>query len=156
MRASFLASKQSSISKMLHDNNLFLSPHSIFWASPMFNFVEGRQINEQPLMTTTMITWVGTPIVTTITTIVVTITKLVPEKKRKIIIKEVPNKTMKTKNDIIEVGESGEDDEEESARFKWRNFDLHHLIAIWGEMDKFFAKIANKQGKFIYINYFSK
>jgi hypothetical protein len=49
---------------------------------------------------------------------VVTTTKLVPEKKRKIIIKEVPNKTMKTKNDIIEVGESGEDDEEESARFK--------------------------------------
>ena len=51
------------------------------------------------------------------------------------------------KNDVIEVGESDDDEEEETARTKWKDFEVHTLIAIRGEMDEEFAKTANKQGK---------
>ena len=50
-----------------------------------------------------------------------------------------------TKNDIlIEVGEFEEEEEEETARIKWRDFEVHYLIAIRAEMDEEFAKNANK------------
>ena len=48
--------------------------------------------------------------------------------------------------DVIEVGES---DEEKMKRVKWKDFEVHHLIAIRGEMEEEFAKSANKQGKFL-------
>lgn len=32
---------------------------------------------------------------------------------------------------------------------KWRDFEVHHLIAIRGEMDEEFAKTPNKQGDFL-------
>ncbi len=49
------------------------------------------------------------------------------------------------KTDVIEVGES---DEEENGRVKWKDFEVHQLIAIRGEMDENFARASNKQGKF--------
>jgi hypothetical protein len=53
-----------------------------------------------------------------------------------------------TKTDVIELGES---DEEGVASVKWRDFEVHHLIAIRGEMDDEFARTANKQGIFSQI-----
>ena len=47
--------------------------------------------------------------------------------------------------DIIEVGES---DEEEMGTMKWKDFEVHQLIAIRGKMEKEFARSSNKQGKF--------
>ena len=32
------------------------------------------------------------------------------------------------------------------TRIKWKDFEVHHLIAICGKMDEEFTKIANKQG----------
>ena len=53
--------------------------------------------------------------------------------------------------------ELGELDEEDMASIKWRNFEVYHLIAIWGEMDEEFAKTANKQGEiFFYKNFIIK
>jgi hypothetical protein len=54
------------------------------------------------------------------------------------------------KANVIEVGES---DEEETGRVKWKDFEVHQLIAIRGEMEEEFAKSANKQDKFseVYI-----
>lgn len=63
-------------------------------------------------------------------------------------------KTKKTKNDIIKVGEVEDDEEEETARIKWRDLEVYHLIAIRGEMDEEFAKIANKQGRIFTIIFF--
>ena len=50
------------------------------------------------------------------------------------------------KMDIIEVGES---DEAEMGRVKWKDFEVHQLIAIRGEMEDEFARSSNKQGKFL-------
>ena len=49
------------------------------------------------------------------------------------------------KTDVLEVGKSYE---EENGRVKWKDFDVHQLIAIRGEMDEKFARASNKQGKF--------
>ena len=51
------------------------------------------------------------------------------------------------KKNTIEIGES-EEEEEEMTRIKWKDFEVHHLIAIRGEMDEEFTKTVNKQGKF--------
>ena len=64
-------------------------------------------------------------------------------KKRGRTTKEGSKKVRKA--DVIEVGES---DEEETGRMKWKDFEVHQLIAIRGEMEEEFAKSANKQGKF--------
>ena len=48
------------------------------------------------------------------------------------------------KTDVIEVGES---DEEEMGK-KRKDFEVHQLIAIRGEMEEEFARSYNKQGKF--------
>lgn len=55
------------------------------------------------------------------------------------------------KKDVIE----GEDD---AAKMKWRDFEVHHLIAIRGEMDEEFTKTRNKQGKcfYLFFIYFGK
>lgn len=76
-------------------------------------------------------------------------TKFILEKKRRRVTKEWPKKTNKTNNDIIEVGESEEGEEEEMARIKRRDFQMHHLITIRGEMNEEFTKTTNKQGKFV-------
>ena len=56
--------------------------------------------------------------------------------------------------DIIEVGES---DEAEMGRVKWKDFEVHQLIAIRGEMEDEFARSSNKQGKFLKkYNFFLK
>ena len=44
--------------------------------------------------------------------------------------KKIPKKTKKRKIDIIEVGESEEENEEGTSRMKWRDFEVPHLIAI--------------------------
>ena len=49
------------------------------------------------------------------------------------------------KTNVIEVGES---DEDETGRMKWKDFEVHQLIAIRKEMEEEFAKLANKQGIF--------
>lgn len=45
--------------------------------------------------------------------------------------------------DVIELGELDED----LAPIKWRNYEVHHLIAIRGKMNNEFAKTTNKQVK---------
>jgi hypothetical protein len=70
-------------------------------------------------------------------------------KKRGRITKEGAKKVSKT--DVIEVGES---DEDETGRVKWKDFEVHQLIAIRGEMEEEFAKSANKQGIFFRSIYF--
>jgi hypothetical protein len=57
--------------------------------------------------------------------------------------KEGAKKVKKT--DVIEVGES---DEDEMGRVKWKDFEVHQLIVIREEMEEEFAKSANKQGIF--------
>ena len=59
------------------------------------------------------------------------------------ITKERSKKVRKT--DIIEIGKS---DEQVMGRVKWKDFEVHQLIAIRGEIEKEFVKSANKQGKF--------
>ena len=54
------------------------------------------------------------------------------------------------KRNIIEIGES-EGEEEEMTRIKWKDFEVHHLIAIRGEMDEEFKKTTNKQGNVFWI-----
>jgi hypothetical protein len=63
--------------------------------------------------------------------------------KRGCITKEVSKKVKKT--NVIEVGES---DEDETGRMKWKDFEVHQLIAIREKMEEEFAKLANKQGVF--------
>ena len=47
--------------------------------------------------------------------------------------------------DVIEVGKSNE---EKMERVKWKDFEVHQLIAIRGEIEEEFAQSSNKQGKF--------
>ena len=75
-----------------------------------------------------------------------TVKKQPAGKKREYVPKEGAKKKKKSDNKVIEVGDS-EDEEEEMGRTKWRDFEVHHLIAIRGEMEDKFAKSANKQGK---------
>jgi hypothetical protein len=42
----------------------------------------------------------------------------------------------------IKIGESKK--EEEMAKIKWKDFEVHHLIAIHGEVDEEFKKIKKK------------
>ena len=56
---------------------------------------------------------------------------------------KVGSKNVK-KIDVIEVEES---DEKEMRRVKWKDFEVHQLIAIREEMEEEFAKSSNKQGK---------
>jgi hypothetical protein len=57
-------------------------------------------------------------------------------KKRGRVTKEATKKMKKgDKKSTIEIGES-EEEEEEMTRLKWKDFEVHHLIAIRGEMDE--------------------
>ena len=56
---------------------------------------------------------------------------------------KVGSKNVK-KIDVIEVEES---DEKEMRRVKWKDFEVHQLIATREEMEEEFAKASNKQGK---------
>lgn len=56
MRIPFSGSKQSSIFKMLHGLNLLASPYNVFGHPTMFIFLEGRHMNEQPLIAITTMT----------------------------------------------------------------------------------------------------
>jgi hypothetical protein len=50
--------------------------------------------------------------------------------------KEATKKMKKgDKKSTIEIGES-EEEEEKMTRLKWKDFEVHHLIAIRGEMDE--------------------
>ena len=67
-------------------------------------------------------------------------------KKRGRVTKEATKKMKKgDKKSTIEIGES-EEEEKEMTKFKWKDFEVHHLIAIREEMDEEFKKTANKQG----------
>ena len=48
------------------------------------------------------------------------------------------------KKHTIEIGESEEEKEEEMTKIKWKDFEVHQLIAINGKIDKEFTKITNK------------
>jgi hypothetical protein len=50
---------------------------------------------------------------------------------------------------VVEVGDS--DKEEEIGRIKWKDFKVHHLIAIHGEMDDEFTETTNKQGELVFF-----
>jgi hypothetical protein len=74
-------------------------------------------------------------------------------KKMGCVTKEATKKMKKCdKKSTIEIGES-EEEEEEMTRFKWKDFEVHHLIAIRGEMDEKFKKTANKQGN-LFLDFF--
>ena len=47
---------------------------------------------------------------------------------------------------MIEIDKSDEEDDD-MAKIKWKDFKVHYLIFIRGEMDKEFAKITNKEGQ---------
>ena len=49
------------------------------------------------------------------------------------------------KANVTEIGES---DEEEMERVKWKDFKVHQLIAIRGEIEEEFVRSLNKQSKF--------
>ena len=49
-------------------------------------------------------------------------------------------------NDVIEVGESDEEEEEDMARIKWKYFEVHHMITIRDKMDKECVKTTITQG----------
>ena len=71
--------------------------------------------------------------------------QLVGRKKGRVT-KETTKKMKKCdKMNTIEIDES-EEEEEEITIIKWKDFEVHHLIAIRGEMDKEFKRTANKQG----------
>ena len=38
---------------------------------------------------------------------------------------------------------------EKMTRIKWKDFEVHHLIVIRGEMDEEFTKTVNKQNNFL-------
>ena len=81
----------------------------------------------------------------------------VARRKRGRVTKETTKKMKKgDKKNTIEIGESEEEEEEEMTRIKWKDFKVHHLIAIRGEIDEEFTKTINKQGKFFleFINFF--
>jgi hypothetical protein len=65
-------------------------------------------------------------------------------KKRGRTTKEGAKKVKKT--DVIEIGES---DKDGTGRVKWKDFEVHQLIVIRGEMEEEFTKLANKQGIFL-------
>lgn len=80
MRFSFVRNKKSFIFEMLHTPNL-LSSSSVFRHPPMLNFLEGKQMNEQPEVASTT---------TTTTTVAMTIltVKYIPKKKRMRVLKK--------------------------------------------------------------------
>jgi hypothetical protein len=61
------------------------------------------------------------------------------------------------KKNTIEIGESLEE-EEEMTRLKWKDFEVHHLIAIRGKMEEEFIKTTNKQGNLLldFFKFFHK
>jgi hypothetical protein len=60
--------------------------------------------------------------------------------------KEANNIKKNDKKDMIEIDKFNEEDDD-VAKIKWKDFKVHHLIVIRGEMNKEFAKITNKQGQ---------
>lgn len=48
--------------------------------------------------------------------------------------------------DVIELGEL---DDEDLTPIKWRDFEMHHLIAIQGKLNNNFVKTTNKQAKIL-------
>ena len=56
-------------------------------------------------------------------------------RKRGHVTKQITKKIKGDKNNTIDIGES-EEEKEEMTIIKWKNFEVHHLIAIHGEMDK--------------------
>ena len=70
-------------------------------------------------------------------------------RKRGRVTKETTKKMKKgDKKNTIEIGES---EKKNLTKIKWKDFEVHHLIAIRGEMDEEFTKIANKQGNGFWI-----
>ncbi len=75
-------------------------------------------------------------------------------RKRGRVTKESTKKMKKgDKKKTIEIGESEEEEEEEEemSRIKWKDFEVHHLIAIRGDMDEEFTKTTNKQGNLVIV-----
>jgi hypothetical protein len=140
MAAPIVNRNHTLISQMLHGPNLLPSPFSAFRPPPMtstFNYSQGGQLESPHSIS-------GGRILQGEEEVAATTKKQFAGKKRGRASKEGARKMKK--NDVIEVGES-DDDEEETARTKWKDFEVHTLIAIRGEMDEEFAKTANKQGK---------
>jgi len=110
MVALIFKSNQSLISQMLHGPNVLPSLSRAFHPSPiipMFIFLQGRQSKRSIGVGN----FQGLEEVATTTTV----KQHVPKKKRRQATKKKAKKTKKTKKDVIEVGES---EEEERARMK--------------------------------------
>ena len=76
-------------------------------------------------------------------------------RKRRRVTKEATKKMKKGNKKItIEIDESEEEEEEEMTKIKWKDFEMHHLLAICGEMDKESKKTANKQG-ILFLDFFN-
>jgi hypothetical protein len=142
MAAPIFRSNQTMISQMLHGPNLFPSTGSAFrppLITPRFNYSQGGEL-ESHTSTVEAGIWQGKE------EVAATVKRQPAGKKREYVSKEGAKKKKKSEKEVIEVGDS-EEEEEEMGRTKWRDFEVHHLIAIRGEMEDEFAKSANKQGK---------
>jgi hypothetical protein len=135
----------SSISQMLHAPNLLPSPFSAFHRhslQSMGNYSEGGHLDSPPRVVVPPEILEEREETTKIQPVI---------KKRGRVVKEGVRRMKKfEKKDTIEIGESDEEEEEDAARTKWKDFEVHHLIAIRGEMEDEFIKTANKQGIYIF------
>ena len=69
-------------------------------------------------------------------------------KKRGLPTKET---TKKTKKFVVEVGDSVDEEEKQWGRIKWKDFEVHHLIAICSEMDDKSIKTEYKPGELVLL-----
>lgn len=72
--------------------------------------------------------------------------KKIAKKKRGYSTKEAKKMKKNNKKDMIEIGKFDEE-EDDMAKIKCKDFEVHHLIVIRDKMDKEFAKTTNKQGQ---------
>ena len=138
---------QNAISQMLQSPNLLPSTFSAFHPPPLLsrsNYNEGGQLDSRH-------GYVRAEMFEEKEEIEGAGKSQLAGRKRGRVTKEATKKMKKSdKRNTIEIGES-EGEEEEMTRIKWKDFEVHHLIAIRGEMDEEFKKTANKQGNVFWI-----
>ena len=142
-----LRENQNSIWQMLQGPNLLPSTFSAFHPPPllpMTNYSQGGQLDSHhSYVRAEMFEEKKEPEGATKS-------QLAGRKKGRVTKKTMMKMKKSDKKNTIEIGESKEE-EEEMTRIKWKDFEVHHLIAIRGEMDEEFTKTVNKQGSFFGI-----
>lgn len=135
---------QNSISRMLQGPNVLPNTFSVFHPPPllnMTNYRQGGQLDSHHVREEMFEEKEETEGAAK---------SQLAGRKRGRVTKESTKKMKKgDKKNTIEIGES-EEEEEEMSRIKWKDFEVHHLIAIRGEMEEEFTKTANKQGNMFF------